>query len=330
VSSVSRNSISSLSSLDNAFADAKLRRESSSSISSMTMALNSNTAKVPSDGRTNNDGNTLGGTMPFAPNLRQQSDSVLDMPSHGGKGGSSLPTRLGNNNNSINNSMQNPSNVNFGVGGMGSMKNSMNNNAGMTLQQQQFLASIRQQQQQLSQKMSVPNPNSFMMNASANPAMGMIGGGNFPMVNQQAFVQQQQNALNFNMLQQQQQQSLLLQQQQQSMTPSGLSLHNISIMQQQQQHENAIRGRSGSSNTAVNMNMMNSSNLHPVIPRVGVMGNVPGLGANLVNNNSSMMDMMNMPPPGGATTPQQQRSLTGSNPANDGSASPLSPGSFNW
>ena len=337
----SSSSISSLASLENAFTDARLRRDSAASINSLPTS-NNNPINL---GKSNDQSSA----MPFAPNLRRQSDSILET-AHAGKKSPSVPiqsvsnTNNMSNNNNVHNSLllQNSNDANFDT-----------INSGMTSQQQQFISNLRQQQQELARRFSGGNSNSFPMNASSisNPAMGMMNNGNFSMLNQQqSLLQQQQNAMNMNMnMSLMQQQNLLMQQQQQQqqqpMGPGALSLHNISIMQQQQQRQmqqhqnsNSFMGFPGNRNSIGSMNMMNS-NLPPVIPGVGTniqmnMSNTSMMSSgNMNSNNSNLMDALNMPPPGMADsttlTPQQRRATTG-NIGNDEPASPLSPGSFNW
>mmetsp|Transcript_3937 Transcript_3937/g.6990 ORF Transcript_3937/g.6990 Transcript_3937/m.6990 type:complete len:507 (+) Transcript_3937:2-1522(+) len=346
----SSGSISSLASLENAFADAKLRRESSSSASSLPVPINSDNrngkTSGQSDGANKDDSNTNGG-MPFAPNLQtSQNESLLESSQ--------------NNTKSTMSSGLDRSNPNAGQNaGVAGMNDAMNN--GMASQQQQFLSSIRQQQQELTRRIGGGNSNNLLMNTRtmSNPSMGMMGGGNFPMLNQQVLMQQQQNTMNMNMLQQQNMflQQQQQQQQQQSLMTGGLSLHNISIMQQQQQRQlqqhpsNNLMGFP-STNNAMSMNMMNS-NLPPVIPGAGISrsqsmhatamnSNNFAMGRNTNNMPDSMdmptpLDSMSMPPPGMpaglsfSTSPQQQRHVSRNNSSNnDEPASPLSPGSFNW
>lgn len=362
----SSSSISSLASLENSFADAKLRRESASSVQSLPSSLNSRINKNinsinmgENDKLNNSNGSNPGGALPYARSMRRQSDSVLD--SRGSDTSpSSLSSLSGANNNNNNNSnhnmmMQKGNGTNFAGGNMGAgMSGGDGMNSGM---QQQFLASIRQQQQDLARRMSGSGSNGSMLNASpasANPNMSMMGvGGNFSMLNQQAIMQQQQqqNAMTINLLQQQQ--NMLLQQQQQPMNQTGLSLHNISIMQQQQQRQmhhhqqqqqfpmmNMAGGQMN--NDTMGINMMNS-NLSVVIPGMNanhnphmqvMMNNQMGMAGNN-NGMPNMMDMMNMPPPGMAgaagMSSQQRQSSTGNNLSNsDEQNCPLSPGSFNW
>ncbi|KAL3924051.1 MAG: hypothetical protein SGILL_001282 [Bacillariaceae sp.] len=336
----SASSISSLASLENAFADARLRRGSSSSLQSISSQTSKGNSKTAGNNTSPTNAGKNDGGMLFGANVRRQSDSILD--SLGNKQNSAISSLLGGGNNANNN-------VNAMAQKSSSTASASNNtnSKGMTKQQQQFLASIRQQQQELTRRLSGGNSNNAgMLNnqaAAANPMMGMMGGANLNMLNPQALLQQ--NAMNMNLLQQQQQLQLL--QQQQGMVPNGLNLHNIAVMQQQQQRQihqnqqqNQMLGLGGApNNNAMAMNMMNPN---MVIPGVGgnrsqsmqaMLNQQVGLnanGGNGVNRNNSM-DMMNMPPPG---LNAQQRQNSAAN--NDGSTnneepqSPLSPGSFNW
>lgn len=342
----SASSISSLASLENALADARLRRESSSSIQSMPGQMSISEGNKMSSGNDNAASNASGTGGLFGADVRRQSDSILNSTGNNKK--SSLASLSGNSasNNNTNMISQKANNPNLATGGSGIMNASNTANDGMT--QQLFLASIRQQQQELTRRLSGGNSNSGMMNTPAsvtNPAMGMMGGANLAMMNQQALLQQQQQQQQLNLLQQQQQLQVL--QQQQAMAPSGLSLHNISIMQQQQQRQmqqNQMMGLGGvTNNNAMGLNMMNA-NSNVVIPGVAaipnhsmqaLMSNQMAMAGSAGGINNSMMDMRNMPPPGMANASSMnalnRRSSGGNNPSgNDDPAGPLSPGSFNW
>ncbi|KAG7347221.1 hypothetical protein IV203_037336 [Nitzschia inconspicua] len=349
----SSSSVSSLGSLENAFAGTKLRRESISSTQSLPALTNNRSSSITMskvDNSYRKNGNTPSVSLPFPSIMRHQSDSIL-AGSATGKSSTMFSSTSNNNYNGNQNMMiLSGNNSNFAGGNMGTgIVESEGLNSGV---QQQFLESIRQQQQDLARRMSASGPNSSSMNTSAGGAttnMPMMAvGGNFPMLNQQMMMQQQ-NAMNMNLLQQQQnmllQQQQQQQQQQQTMNQPGLSLHNITIMQQQQQRQmqqqqHPIMGLSGESvNNSMGMNMMNS-NLSMVIPGLNANRN-PQIQAMMTNqitmpgNNgmSNMIDMMNMPAPGmtSAMASQQRRSSTGNNPSsNNEPHSPLSPGSFNW
>lgn len=327
----SSSSISSLASLENAFADTKLRRESVTSVQSLptSMARNSN-----------QNGNA---STPFQSMMhRRQSDSVLDVRASASPSNFATSSNSNGNNNNQNSLLQKGNNSNVAGGNMGAgMMGSNGMNSGF---QQQFLASIRQQQQNLSRRMSGGDSTGSNMNGhpgAASQNMSMMG--NFSMLGQQPMMQQQ-NAMNMNLLQQQQN-MLLQQQQQQPMNQTGLSLHNISIMQQQQQrqllhqqgHQNPLMGMAGGqmNPNTMGMNMMNS-NLSMVIPGMNAAPN-PQMQAAMMNNamamagmsNAGMLDMMNMPPPG-MPLPQRSSSTGNHQTNNDESNGPLSPGSFNW
>jgi hypothetical protein len=343
-----RSSSSSIASLENAFADAKLRRQSSSSIQSLPSSLNNrsnkniNNINMGKSDNSNNNNSNLVGALPFASHVRSQSDSHLPS-SRSNKTTSSVPsisTGSANDNFSSNQNriMPKGNNPNFAGGSGGAGMSGGNGVDFEQQQQQQLLACIRQQQQQqnFAGRMSVEGSNSTVVNASpATPSsnLSMMGvGRNFSMLNHQAMMQQH-NAMNVNLLQQQQQQNMLFQQQQQQqqqqqhqpMSQTGLSLHNISIMQQQQQrqlqlHQNPMMSLAGGqiNNNAMGMNMINS-NLSAMIPALNVNQN-PQMQAMmnnpmaLVGNNngmSNMMDMMNMSSPGmvgAAAISAQQRS----------------------
>jgi hypothetical protein len=363
----SSSSISSLTSLENAFADSKLRRASSSSIPPLPSSLNNrcnndinNTNMGRNDISNNNNNNNnrsnLGGVMPFVPNIRSQSDSFL--PSSGiSKASASLSSLSSTNDNNISNQnaiTRTGNNTNLAGGSLGG--GALGTDVISNEFQQQFLASIRQQQQNLVRQMSAGGSNSSVINAppaNTTPNMSMMGvGGNFAMLNPQPMMQQH-SAMTMNLLQQQQQQqqqNMLFQQQRQHHQPrsqGALSLHNIAIMQHQQQmqmYQNPITSMTGvpMNNNAMGMNLMNT-NLSAVIPGLNSIQNsqMQAMMSNPMamagNNNgiANMMDVMTMPSTGmvGATaiSAQERHSSVGNVPTNGEEPNcPLSPRSFDW
>jgi hypothetical protein len=338
-------SIGSLASLEDAFSDSNLRRESSSSIASSLPidfgrreSLLSNEEKGTSDIvstlKQSNDSavlnrSSLGNNIVIAgtdivgsnrgnPDVkgainnsmstflqRGQSDSSLLVSQANNRLSASIDAVSGmncntnlfmQNNNNINNSnagfvggMMNGTGGLSGSNSVDSMTGTSNAAAsinGMTQQQQLFLASIRQQQQEvLNRRMGMGN---FSMMTQQQ--------GNYVLQQQQQHQHQQQNSLSMGLFQQQQQQqqTLILQQQMQQQqqlqkqrqqqqafqnVPPNISMQNISIMQQQQ--HNSLMGmntnNNNNNNISTGMTMMNNnSNLPTILPGMGNTNNVVG------------------------------------------------------
>jgi hypothetical protein len=362
-------SVSSLASLEGAFADAQLRRRESAS---STMTNDTIESSMSQQRRTSSQMQ-----RPIQPGMASRSNSTssnADIFSNDNMG-----MLMNNNANNISNN------------GMG-MKGSMNSAiaAGMTPEQQQqflFLQSLQQQQQfELTRKMSgggggISN-DQMMANAAAaaaatNPMMAMnammgAGGGNLAVMLNQQQQQQQQNMLNLSLLQQQQLflQQQQMQQQQQSQFPftqtGNLSLSNISIMQQQQMQQEQLQQQQmqqqqirleqqqkmqqqvGNQNQMLGLtfangtitNMMSAAGLQSTgIP--GTDGFVyksnmnngahDNLLLNIGNHNNSSSSSSNNNNTSNMMPPPPSSTPPPLQPSgNDDSGSQLSPGSFNW
>lgn len=333
-------SISSLASLEDAFADAGLRRGSELSVSSATSGEPANTyssslvTEAPSQSATTKFDSLLG----LAPGSRNSSNdgSMTEMG-----------VMMNNNN---------------GMGQNGSTNFALNQ-GGMTQEQQQLqLLQNLQQQQQLEMARRISGGgggdlNGQMMGNVAtanNPVMAinmMMRGGMFPAMAIQQQQQQQQTMMNLSLLQQQQ---LLLQQQQMQQVQlpfqqtTNFSLSNISIMQQQQQlqlqqqqmqhsqQQNQFMGLNVGAGNG-NFNDINATNANNMVPTVFPFM-VPGMSGTGVARSTSTGDVnnsymvannsMNAPAASSSASPTPPPNLSPG--VDETNADELSPGSFNW